>query len=392
MNCTTQIFTTVPFPSLFSNPNFKSPISPHFAPGYVHQNPRPRLTLKQVIQPSRTRRLVVHSTATRDGDGDGLTGNWGNWLPAGAVAADKVLRLISNATSSPICQFISFPATFLHSVDPRIKLVWVLALVVLPARSHIMMRFGLVAFLALLSVLILPKSVWMDQLGRVSLLSGILFVMLGLGSDGAPPLVQLRTPPAAMMGMPNLPASVRGYSYLIMKLGPLQLTRKGLSVASTSACLTFTIFQSASLCLTTTSPEQLASALRWFMIPLTYVGIPVAEITLTLLLSLRFINLVFDEVRNVALGIVSRRINWRQLTIQETLDVLFNYVRRIFKNIFSHAEQISQAMIVRGFRGDSSSHQIYFLPDLAFGIADMVSLLCLAGVIGAAVLSEYVLV
>lgn len=56
------------------------------------------------------------------------------------------------------------------------------------------------------------------------------------------------------------------------------------------------IFQSASLCLATTTPEQLALALRWFLFPLTYIGVPVGEIILTLLLSLRFINLVFDEV------------------------------------------------------------------------------------------------
>ncbi|KAJ8747565.1 hypothetical protein K2173_013061 [Erythroxylum novogranatense] len=254
------------------------------------------------------------------------------------------------------------------------------------------MRFGLVIFTALLSIWILPRPVWMDQLGRVSLLSGILFVMLGLGADGAPPLVQLRTPPPAMMGLPKLPVSLAGYSYVILKLGPLQFTRKGLSVASTAACLTFIIFQSASLCLATTTPEQLAFALRWFMHPLRYVGVPVAEIILTLLLSLRFINLVFDEVRNVALGIVSRRINWQQLTVMETIDIFAAYIRRIFTNIFSHSEQISQAMIVRGFRGDSNTHKIYFLSDSSLGMADFVSLLCLTGIVGGAFMSDYFLV
>lgn len=326
------------------------------------------------------------------GGGGGWTGNWVNRLPRGAIAADKVLRLIAGATASPICQYVSSPSTFLHSVDPRIKLVWLLALVVLPARSHIILRFGLVIYLALLSIWILPRQTWMDQLGRVSLLSGILFIMLGLGSDGVPSLVQSRTPPATMMGLSNLPLSLSGYSYSIMKLGPLHFTRKGLSVASTAACLTFTVFQSASLCLTTTTPEQLASALRWFMLPLTHIGVPVAEIILTLMLSLRFISLVFDEVRNVALGIISRRINWEQLTMLETIDLFFAYFRRIFKNIFDHAEQISQAMIVRGFRGDSKSHKIYFLSDSSFGKADVIALLCLFGVIVAATLSDYFLV
>ncbi|KAG8068828.1 hypothetical protein GUJ93_ZPchr0005g15076 [Zizania palustris] len=182
------------------------------------------------------------------------------------------------------------------------------------------MRFGLVAYLALLSMWVLPNHVWKDQLGRVALLSGIIFIMLGFGSDGAPSLVQTRTPPPSVLGLPNIPSSSNGYSYTIMKLGPLQFTRKGLSVASTSACLSFAIFQSASLCLTTTTPEQLASALWWFMVPLKHIGVPVPEIILTLLLSLRFINLVFDEVRNSALAIVARRINWKNLATMETVD------------------------------------------------------------------------
>lgn len=382
MNCTHCTIQTVTFPALSARASSKTLISPFLAQVY------PKSTFKNAHQTLKLTRFKVRASLDNSGD----TNNWVSRLPIGALSGDKIFKLISGATASPIGQFISSPTTFLHSVDPRIKLIWLLALVVLPARSHIVMRFGLVVYIALLSVLVLPRHVWMDQLGRVSLLSGILFITLGLGSDGVPPLVQLRTPPPAITGLPNLPMSLSGYSYLIMKLGPLQFTRKGLSVASTAACLTFTVFQSASLCLATTTPEQLAFAMRWFMLPLRYIGVPVAEITLTLLLSLRFINLVFDEVRNVSLGIVSRRIKWKQLTIIETIDIFASYIRRIFKNIFSHAEQISQAMIVRGFRGDSNSHKIYFLSDSSIGMADFVSLLCLIGVVGAALLSDYYLV
>ncbi|KAF2611982.1 hypothetical protein F2Q70_00010263 [Brassica cretica] len=266
--------------------------------------------------------------------------------------------------------------------------VWLLTLVVLPARANIVVRLGLVVCTALLSISVLPRQVWMDQLARVSLLSGILFITLGLGSDGAPPMLQSRTPPSSLTGLPDLPMSLTGYSYMLLKLGPLQFTRKGLSVGSTAACLTF-IFQSASICLATTTPEQLALAMRWFLFPLTYIGVPVGEIILTLLLSLRFINLVFDEVRSVALGIVSRRVDWKQLTVLETLDIFASFIRRIFKNIFRHAEQISQAMIVRGFRGESSSHKIYFFSGSSNKFADFASVLGLIGVISTALLSEY---
>ncbi|KAK3431548.1 hypothetical protein EUGRSUZ_E03351 [Eucalyptus grandis] len=388
MNCTNCAFRTAPFAPLPQTPLLNRSPAGSLRPSC--RNPRPLVLPKRSLLSSGRRSLRARSSA-EDGSGGGVE-RWVERLPRGVLGADKVLRLIANATASPISQFVAAPTTFLHSVDPRIKLVWLLVLVVLPARSHIIMRFGLVLYLAFLSVWILPRHTWMDQLGRVTLLSGILFIMLGFGSDGVPPLVQSRTPPPAMVGLPNVPPSFEGYSYLIMKLGPLRFTRKGLSVASTAACLTFTIFQGASLCLTTTTPEQLASALKWYMLPFSYVGAPVAEIILTLLLSLRFINLVFDEVRNVALGIVSRRISWQKLTMMETIDVFISYIRRIFKNIFTHAEQISQAMIIRGFRGDSNKHKIYLRSTSSNGMADTVSLLCLMGIVGAAILSDYLIV
>ncbi|KAL3634554.1 hypothetical protein CASFOL_021608 [Castilleja foliolosa] len=332
----------------------------------------------------------IKCTAAGSNNGVGpISKNWEKWVPRNFFAAEKVFGAIYGATSSPIAQYISSPTTFLHRVDPRIKMAWLLALVILPAKSDVTMRVGLVAFLALLSTWVQPTEVWKDQLGRVTLLCGILFVLTGLGTDSAPSLLRSRSPPASLTGLSGPPPSFEGYKYVIMKFGPLQLTQKGLSAATTAACLTFTIFQSASLCLTTTMPEQLAFALQWFIRPLAKVGVPVSEVIFTLLLSLRFINLVFDEVRNVALGIVSRRIKWQQLTTLETIDVFFTYIRRIFNNIYTHAAQITQAMIVRGFRGDCDTHRVLLSAGSSTIIANIVSCSCLVGLIFAATLSNY---
>ena len=54
---------------------------------------------------------------------------WVEWIPRAAAGAgsaaglEQVLRLISGAAATPICQFVDSPRTFLHSVDPRVKLV-----------------------------------------------------------------------------------------------------------------------------------------------------------------------------------------------------------------------------------------------------------------------------
>lgn len=49
-------------------------------------------------------------------------------------------------------------------------------------------------------------------------------------------------------------------------------------------------------------------------------------------------------------------------------------------------------MIARGFCGDSNMHKIYLFTDFSLGFVDFVSILCLLSLIGAAVLSEQLLV
>jgi len=80
-----------------------------------------------------------------------------------------------------------------------------------------------------------------DQLGRMAVLSGLLFVMLALGTDGVPPVMQARRPLPLAEGLPKLPAALGGYKYVLLKLGPVQLTRKGVSLAAAASCLSFTV-------------------------------------------------------------------------------------------------------------------------------------------------------
>lgn len=75
-----------------------------------------------VVQKSTKRRKFEVYCSVNDNNGDKTSNIWMKWIPKGDIA-EKVFRLISSATSSPICQYVSSPTTFLHSVDPRIKLV-----------------------------------------------------------------------------------------------------------------------------------------------------------------------------------------------------------------------------------------------------------------------------
>ncbi|KAL3680519.1 hypothetical protein R1sor_023475 [Riccia sorocarpa] len=307
-----------------------------------------------------------------EGEGEsGSSRNVGEWLrrkiegrrrgeqPVG----ESVMRMVATATAAPIAQYIDSPFTALHALDPRVKQAWLVALVVLPSRAHISVRVGMVGLLILATICSLPRRIW-----------------------------QPRTLPASLEGLPEILPSLSGYSYVVMKLGPLLLTSKGLSLASATSCLSFTVLQSATLCLTTTTPEQLAAGLRWYLSPLSRWGAPVGESILTLLLSLRFIGLVFDEVRNIALAVVARGVQWKLLKPLETVDTLLTLCGRLFKNLLNHAEKISEAMVARGFRGNASDHRIYFLNKFSITTVDRVAILGLVILVALTTYAEMVLV
>lgn len=102
----------VTIPSLHLSPSFR--ISPEI--------------LNPILQRhhSVTFRRQIKCTAN-DSNGGGSSKNWEKWLPRNLFAAEKVFGAIAGATSSPIAQYISSPTTFLHSVDPRIKMVSLLS-------------------------------------------------------------------------------------------------------------------------------------------------------------------------------------------------------------------------------------------------------------------------
>ena len=73
------------------------------------------------------------------------------------------------------------------------------------------------------------------------------------------------------------------------------------------AALTFTALQSASLCLVTTPPERMAAAIGKALSPLSWLGLPVKELVLTVLLALRFMGTVG--------ALLLRAIEWQSVRL-----------------------------------------------------------------------------
>ena len=79
---------------------------------------------------------------------------------------------------------------------------------------------------------------------------------------------------------------------------------------------------------------------------------------LTSLLALRFMSQVFEESRNLCLGVASRGIDWNSLGPAGSIQILLRLLGHLFTNLLQRSESIAQAMCARGFVG-ADSHKLY---------------------------------
>ena len=276
--------------------------------------------------------------------------------------------------SLPIGSYLEQPVTWLHRIDPRVKLVWLMTFLIAPLLSNPFWRIGLAGSLILLTVAArIPFRVWRKQMGWLLLLCLFLFLFSSVAPDSLAVKHTPRVPPfcpdttAIASNSADVPSSEVGvkcsstlpratdYQYVFFDrskfafIPRLTVTRRSLDIATRISTLIFTLIYSTSLYLLTTAPEEITEGLDDLMSPLRRLNLPVSEITLTLTLSLRFIPLVLEEVQNLMRSVRTRAIDWKKLGLRRSAQLWLIVSEKLLENLLSRAEQIATAMDVRGF-------------------------------------------
>jgi energy-coupling factor transport system permease protein len=277
--------------------------------------------------------------------------------------------------SLPIGLYLEQPLTWLHRLDARVKLVWLLGFMLTPIAANPIWRLSLVGWLLLLTVATrLPFRVWKRQMGLVLFFSLLLFVITIFAPDGVNVPKQPRLPENELAlvqsapGVNSSPATApsptvtnlpqpTNYRYVLFENGKIRVTRRSLELAIRLSTFTFVLIYSTNLYLLTTAPEEITAAIETLMQPLRRFNIPVTEIVLTLTLSLRFIPLVLEEVQNLVRSVRTRAINWKKLGFKGSAQVWAMVAEKLVDNLLVRAEQIASAMQVRGFTSPNQ-HQV----------------------------------
>jgi energy-coupling factor transport system permease protein len=139
-------------------------------------------------------------------------------------------------------------------------------------------------------------------------------------------------------------------------LGPLVVNRRSAELGLNSATLILTVVHSVNLMLLTTPSEDLVWALSWFLAPLAALGLPVDRLSFQLLLALRFLPLVQEELQNLLRSLASRAVNLKRLGFKASFGLVLAVGERLLANILLRAEQGAEALMARGGQWLPSEH------------------------------------
>lgn len=304
--------------------------------------------------------------------------------------------------SLPISLYLEQPITWLHRLDARVKLAWLMGFLLTPVLANPWWRLGLVGTLLLLTLAAgIPWRVWKQQMGWLLMLALLIFSLTAVLPDGLtatqsprrpgpeisqpsqkpvqssqPWYLRLLPAPALPNQKPALPPASQ-YQYQLLSWGPITVTRRSLDLAVRTSTLLFTLLYSTTLFLLTTAPEEITAALEELMRPLRRLGLPVTELCLTLTLGLRFIPLVLEEIQNLVRSIRTRAIDWKKLGWKGGSQIWLKVAERLLDNLLLRADQIAAGMQVRGFT-EPNRHQVQW-HQLRLGWPDWLSLGLLGG-------------
>src|SRR4028118_1544668 len=184
--------------------------------------------------------------------------------------------------SLPIGLYLEQPVTWLHRLDSRVKLAWLMTFLIAPIFANPIWRLMLVGMLIVLTLTAaIPLRVWKQQMVLLLLFCILVFGLSAIAPDGLPSEHQPRLPadeltfsqqPATLPPPPQPKPWYKPFNlgsnfpilnpthhisnhlpppptttYDLFKQGPIKITRKALDLGLNVSTLFFTIIYSTNL-------------------------------------------------------------------------------------------------------------------------------------------------
>ena len=248
-----------------------------------------------------------------------------------------------------------FPGnSFLHQMDPRMKLLMTVALIVTVFLCQGFAGFAVIAAF----------------ITAVTMLSGIRLRFL---VRGLRPILFI----VAFTFILNVFFQSGGRELFRWKF--LRITEDGLRMACFLAMRLILLVLSSQLLTLTTSPIRLTDGLESLMKPLKKIRFPAHEIAMMMSIALRFIPTLMDEASKIMKAQTARGADFESGNVIARARAMVPLLVPLFVGAFRRAEDLALAMEARCYHGGEGRTR---MRQLRYGWRDLVALGVMAALLG----------
>lgn len=136
---------------------------------------------------------------------------------------------------------------------------------------------------------------------------------------------------------------------LLFSVGPFGIYDEGINLGFFMSIRLIIVVLISTLLTLTTKPSDLTLALESLFKPLKKIGLPVSELALMISIALRFIPTLFEETQKILKAQASRGVDIREGKLKDKVMQLISLLVPLFILSFKRADELANAMEVRGY-------------------------------------------
>lgn len=216
--------------------------------------------------------------------------------------------------------------SFVHKLDPRSKLVFVFAFIIVVFFANNVMTY---AFLIVLTLLV----IFMSRIRLYFLLNGLKPIIFLLVFTFVIHIFFTRE------------------GDILFELGFFKIYEEGLRQGVFISIRFLVLVLMTSILTLTTSPISITDGIEVLLNPLKKLKLPVHELALMMSIALRFIPTLMDETDKIMKAQMARGSDLSAGPMKERIKAVVPLLVPLFVSAFKRAEDLATAMEVRGYRG-----------------------------------------
>lgn len=252
-----------------------------------------------------------------------------------------------------------YPAkSFVHSMDPRTKLLFLIAYIV--AIFVAQTFYGMILCAIVLAAVVIAARVPFGSVLRS--VKGIIFILI-------------------LTSVLNL--FFHGGEHLLAEWGIIKIYREAIVFTVFLLLRLFLLVMASAVLTLTTTPVRLTDGIESLLTPLKWIKFPVHELALIMSIALRFIPTLIDETNRIIAAQKARGADFESGNIFKRIKAVVPVLIPLLISAFRRAEELGDAMDARCYSGSKNRTKY---KKLTFGWRDLVGALVAAALIAGVVL------